>query len=238
MTAATSSRDDYADQALSPELALVDAELARWARERLPYPTLYARDASEARVAPHSVSVADVAPDRAAFGDVPAASMERPRRRALVWALISGALFGAAAVGGWSEIRHVRRDATSTPSVAGVAVAPRVLSNQSTAAPKPTQPARTTRTTRSAPGPPAKRFVWVRNTRASYYKVQFFRNGTKILETRVSQPVLLLPGHWTYRGHRYTLSPGRYTWIVRPGFGRMSKANLGEPIVRSSLVVK
>jgi hypothetical protein len=60
----------------------------------------------------------------------------------------------------------------------------------------------------------------------------------KIFESDVRRPALTLPVHWTYRGRRYSLTRGRYDWLVRPGFGRSVNAHLGRAIVRSSLVVR
>jgi hypothetical protein len=51
-------------------------------------------------------------------------------------------------------------------------------------------------------------------------------------------PQLSLPARWTYRGARFGLAAGRYRWIVRPGFGGVSKHAYGREIVHSTFVAR
>jgi hypothetical protein len=37
-----------------------------------------------------------------------------------------------------------------------------------------------------------------------------------------------LPLHWDYRGREWRLVPGRYRWLVWPGYGRRSESDYGE----------
>ena len=78
---------------------------------------------------------------------------------------------------------------------------------------------------------------WTPVPRASYYNVQLFRGG-KILSSWPTRPFYQLKMRWSYRGKRQRLVPGRYHWIVWPGFGPRSKTNYGKQIGRSAFTVK
>jgi hypothetical protein len=89
---------------------------------------------------------------------------------------------------------------------------------------------------------------WTPVPRARYYNVQLMRaaairasrkrGGThKILSAWPSRPRYQLRTHWTYRGKRRRLSPGRYVWFVWPGYGPRSKADYGRLIGRSTFIV-
>ena len=79
---------------------------------------------------------------------------------------------------------------------------------------------------------------WPRVERASYYNVQLFRGGRKILSAWPKRTQYRLKARWTYRGERRRLGPGRYRWMVWPGYGKRSKANFGKRIVSSTFQVK
>jgi hypothetical protein len=72
---------------------------------------------------------------------------------------------------------------------------------------------------------------------ASYYNVQLYRGGTKILSTWPAGPHLQLARRWVYRGRRYRLAPGRYRWYVWPGFGARSASRYGRLLGASDFVV-
>ena len=72
---------------------------------------------------------------------------------------------------------------------------------------------------------------------ASYYNVQLYRGGTKILSTWPAGPRLQLARRWVYRGRRYRLAPGRYRWYVWPGFGARSASRYGRLLGASDFVV-
>ena len=78
---------------------------------------------------------------------------------------------------------------------------------------------------------------WPRVKRASYYNVQLFRGGRKILSAWPKEAHYRLKLRWTFRGERQRLTPGRYRWMVWPGFGRRSRPDFGERIVRSTFRV-
>jgi hypothetical protein len=270
MTAGTLGPRYDADQPLSPELALVDPELARWARARLPSldPDVLARPVD---VVPALPAIRDPAPHEsvsASYAErlpVEATARPRPRLRFLVL-FVAGALLGLGAlllrhevrapVDGGARAKHTapaKQAAVGRDSIATTR-APATHEDRSQPAPTSSTAARSTppphvqgqATTPSPPRPPAapeprppaaRRFVWVRDPRATYYDVSFFRNGTKIFGERPTQPALTLPPTWTYHGHRYALAPGHYTWVVRPWYGPPRRGELGTAIVRSSLVI-
>jgi hypothetical protein len=84
--------------------------------------------------------------------------------------------------------------------------------------------------------PPLLRWFAVRN--ATYYNVQLFRNGRKILSIWPSRARLKLHRSWTYRGQTYSLTRGSYQWFVWPGFGAKSQNRYGALIGQSRFVVK
>jgi hypothetical protein len=62
--------------------------------------------------------------------------------------------------------------------------------------------------------------------------------GRKILTAWPRLPRFRLKQRWTYRGDAYRLSPGRYRWLVWPGFGPRSKADYGRRMGPSTFVVR
>ncbi len=81
-------------------------------------------------------------------------------------------------------------------------------------------------------------FAWVRVPNATYYFVQLHRGRRQIFEARPSRPRFVFPSRWTFEGRRYRLTAGRYRWSVRPGFGRPSTGRHGREIVRATLIVQ
>jgi len=71
-------------------------------------------------------------------------------------------------------------------------------------------------------GPPVLRFPAVSG--ASYYHVQLFRQGKRILAAWPLEPQLALRQSWKWAGRSYRLTPGRYHWFAWAGFGRRSAA--------------
>ena len=76
--------------------------------------------------------------------------------------------------------------------------------------------------------PVVLRWTPVRNAR--YYNVQLLRNGRKILSAWPSKPRYRLKMRWRYQGDHYRLRPGRYRWIVWPGYGPRARADYGRKI--------
>jgi hypothetical protein len=189
---------------LTPELALVDPELAQRARERLPTAVQPQPDVER--------------PVEPASPPVPT----RPRRRIRRFLVIAVAALGAIAAG--LAIPAVFLDAQTTAPTATPPVAAQ------TADPTEVPP--------EAPAAGPRSFGWVPVDRASHYHVTFFRDDEKILETWPRRPPLVLQTRWTFKGRRFSLSPGEYRWVVRPGFGPRRNARYGKPVVDASLVIR
>jgi hypothetical protein len=84
------------------------------------------------------------------------------------------------------------------------------------------------------PGAPI--LVWRRLARASYYHVQLFRNGRRILAAWPQKTRLTLRPRWTWNNRRYRLSPGRYGWYVWAGLGPRGAARY-KPLGRATFIV-
>jgi hypothetical protein len=83
--------------------------------------------------------------------------------------------------------------------------------------------------------PPVLRWTAVRST--SYYNVQVWRNGQKVLSAWPVRTELRLPRSWTFEGRRYRLTRGVYTWYVWPGVGAKAQAHYGPMLGKSTFVV-
>ena len=93
------------------------------------------------------------------------------------------------------------------------------------------KPARGTRLARA----PVLRWPAVRG--ASYYNVQLYRGGVKMLTAWPTRSHLKLHRHWTFLGRRFRLTPGRYRWYVWPGYGSLAAHRFGAFIGQSSFVI-
>jgi hypothetical protein len=78
---------------------------------------------------------------------------------------------------------------------------------------------------------------WTPVPGASYYNVQLFRDGRKILTAWTSRPLFRLERRWRHDGKRIRLTPGDYRWIVWPGFGARAKADYGRRIGRRAFEI-
>jgi hypothetical protein len=65
---------------------------------------------------------------------------------------------------------------------------------------------------------------WHGARKATYYHVQLFRGGKRILATWPLKPQFALAATWSWDGHRYSLAPGTYRWYVWAGKGKRSLA--------------
>ena len=72
---------------------------------------------------------------------------------------------------------------------------------------------------------------------ATYYNVQLFRNGKKVLTAWPSSTSFRLARTWKFDGRTQHLTPGRYRWYVWPGFGPRSKSRYGKPVGTRTFVV-
>ena len=115
----------------------------------------------------------------------------------------------------------------------GTMVAPRVSKSK-------TQPAVRLGLTRPTPGarvaaPPV--LTWTPVPKATYYNVQLFHHGQKILTVWPTRPSYMLQRSWVYKGRAMHLTPGHYRWYVWPGFGPRSANRYGRLLGSRNFVV-
>ena len=72
---------------------------------------------------------------------------------------------------------------------------------------------------------------------ASYYNVQLFRGGEKVLSTWPSGASLRLSPSWSFGNSHFRLRPGHYRWFVWPGFGPRAAARYGPMIGTATFTV-
>jgi predicted phage tail protein len=75
---------------------------------------------------------------------------------------------------------------------------------------------------------------WMPRARATYYNVQLFRNGKKILSRWPAGPRFQLRMQWHHQGRLYRLRDGRYLWYVFPGFGKRAADRYGHVMGHST----
>ena len=80
--------------------------------------------------------------------------------------------------------------------------------------------------------PPTLR--WRPAPNATYYNVQLYRSGQKILSIWPGSTHVTLKRHWVFSGRSFTLSPGAYRWYVWPGFGAHRDRKYGSPLGSST----
>jgi hypothetical protein len=133
-------------------------------------------------------------------------------------------------------------DEAGNAAVKGLAVKPS-LSTTKPAATKPsaTKPALTrpalTKPTAGARVTLPPLLAWRPVAKATYYNVQLYRNGQKILSIWPRTTSFHLQRSWRFDGRPYELTPGSYTWYVWPGFGARSVNRYGKLLGTRSFVV-
>jgi hypothetical protein len=65
---------------------------------------------------------------------------------------------------------------------------------------------------------------WRRISGAAYYNVQLYRGSKRIYSAWPTTRQIGLQTTWTWSGHRFSLSPGRYRWYVWAGLGSRRSA--------------
>ncbi|MDQ3777907.1 MAG: hypothetical protein M3310_03435, partial [Actinomycetota bacterium] len=78
---------------------------------------------------------------------------------------------------------------------------------------------------------------WRRIRGASYYNVQLYRGGRKVLTTWPRRTALQLRTRWQFNGRVERLTPGVYTWYVWPGYGSPAARRYGRMLGTSTFVV-
>jgi hypothetical protein len=268
---------------LTPELALVDPELARLARDRLPPPgetpsspgraSSPHKDVGETRAQDSWEGVDDARRSETSLhastsfaaearSGLDSAKEKReprapsgPRRRGRVFLGALGVALALIAVYALAPDSTVREEASNR--------APKNAATRVDRQGKPPESARPTARAAGASAPTVQRhsdvlgakaqtrakserprpfstrvFIWPAVSDATFYKVEFFRRGLEVFKALSSRARLELPTRWVYRGHRYQLVPGTYTWRVSPAFGPRSRLRYGNPIIRSTWVVQ
>lgn len=209
---------------ISPELALVDPELAARAREALP-----ARPVTflpPPRPAPGIHLVAAEPPD--------SAPRERRFSQSVLVLLAAGVLL--ASVGSATALLLDRRGEGTAPLVEGrEPTAPTTVRSEPVRqTPPPTVP---------VPAPPlpdpvtAPVFTWAPVAGAQSYRFVLFRGGIRIYEvvTRTSRHAL--PRRWTFGGKPHRLSTGTYRWVVIPRLRVAGGLRDGKAVVDASYTV-
>jgi hypothetical protein len=79
---------------------------------------------------------------------------------------------------------------------------------------------------------------WRKIARASYYNVQLFRNGRKILSAWPTKPQYQLRSRWRYHGQRHRLVAGTYRWLLWAGYGHRSQHRYGRLLGRRTFVIR
>jgi hypothetical protein len=79
--------------------------------------------------------------------------------------------------------------------------------------------------------------TWGTVPKATYYNVQLYRNGVKILSVWPKSPKFRLEQAWRFDGRTFALTPGRYRWFVWPGFGLLQANTYGKLLGARQFVV-
>lgn len=202
---------------VSPELALVDPELASRARALLPEP-----------------AAAWLSCERDSIQAPLRLEVVRPPTPARAWPPRAVAIAVAATVAAAAGLTatFVGREAspprTATPTLGAPPVAP-IAAPSSAPRSTATAPARATGANGATPS-----FVWPAREGAKGYRVALFHDGGQIFERDVTATRLEMPSGWTYEGRSYELSPGTYRWVVWPLVGREKR--IGTAIVSAEYV--
>jgi hypothetical protein len=261
-----SERGHDADDPISPELALVDPELARRARARLDsldQPASRAPDfdgEQKSAVAPRSDTRATSRRGRVVFAALAvmaglagagftAAKLTGEKSRVLA----RGSLPGGSVVVRPQETSESTGTALQQKPATRAHAALGAGADRRRARPGASKASRAgLKEKRSASsgnagtppssasqvgGPTAPVFSWVAVRGATYYDFELFRGAERVFTGRPREPRLTLPSAWTYAGRRFTRAPGSYRWLVRPVFHANTTTRYGPAIVSAKLVL-
>jgi hypothetical protein len=78
---------------------------------------------------------------------------------------------------------------------------------------------------------------WREIKAASYYNIQLFRHGKKILSAWPTRAHYQLRRVWTYRGHRHRLGSATYRWFLWGGYGRRSQHRYGHLLGKRTFTI-
>lgn len=206
--------EDAPDPVVSPELALIDPELAANERESLPVPVaLLALAEPQARALAHNDGPAPepsprASPETETRREAPG---RRQRRRSLpILAGVAAAivatllLLDVRVVVGPS--RALVEPAIRDPEVAAIPSKPRSLPQKLPNSSKPP----------SSPKPQTRRFAWVPVKGATGYLVEIHEGSRLIFARETTRPEVVVPRTWNSSGTTHALRPGQYRWYVWP----------------------
>jgi hypothetical protein len=89
---------------------------------------------------------------------------------------------------------------------------------------------------RTLRSPPVLRWSAVR--KATFYNVQVYDRGKKVLSAWPAKPRRALVRRWVYRGRHFRLRKGTYLWYVWPGFGPKAKSRYGQLLGQGTFKVR
>jgi hypothetical protein len=226
------------DAVISPELALVDPDLAARVQAALPD----GEDTVE-----HLLHAAR-ARGAGSSGEAPVRRSRLSRRRVLQVGLAAAGLAGIAAALAFDVRVELReRNAVADSAIGRPALTPDETRASRQTAPTPparkasaqtaktktaasrSKAARTrTRTAgkRTVPEPvlQTRRFAWAPVPRAASYHVEFFRGSTRVFSASTRRAEIAIPKRWRFQGRAQSLEPGDYRWYVWPVFRASGRA--------------
>ena len=188
---------------VSPELALIDADLARELRAQLTEPAPPSRPpVVETVPAQEAESVRTLREELEPEPQQPTPERDRRSRKLRVLGFVAlGALLTV-------FVRNEPRPSV-LDRVAGVAADP----NAQAQTPEQRVPAGTVA---AGSTPAGQTFVWPAEPGAAAYEFQLFRGDHRIYRARVTAPRLDLPGRWRQGGRTDSLTAASYRWYVWP----------------------
>jgi hypothetical protein len=82
------------------------------------------------------------------------------------------------------------------------------------------------------------KFRWAAVRGASFYNIQLYRKGQKVLSAWPGKARQSLTRKWSYGGRRYALRRGLYVWYVWPGFGPRTRSRYGQLLGQGTFKVR
>jgi hypothetical protein len=230
---------------VSPELALVDPELAIRARTLLPYP---GEKEALARISAQ-LERTHSPPRRERFPTPLQRGRTRHRERWAAPVLVAAALVAifvltdvrveigkTLASADTADVAEPEANVTApTPPVAAVAPKP----TRPAPAVKPAEPKRPSVRIRRPPvpseaRPETQRFAWAPTPSATGYHVELFRGAARVFAADTVRPALTVPARWRHDGRPQTLRRGEYRWYVWPV---ISGRRMAEAVVQATLTI-
>lgn len=194
---------------VSPELALVDPELAAWARARLP-------DSIDVRAA---VALRRLT---AAPGESVVAATGRgrvDRRRAAALAGVAVALAATLILADVHvEVGKNGASADRPPAAAGASPAPPddLPTTTPALAPPSSAPEAQSHPKGKRTEPRPRQLAWAPAPGAEGYAVELYRGNARIFVAETRQPMVVVPASWRLDGVSRSLVPGELRWYVWP----------------------